>query len=364
VTGGVVTGRGAGRAAGRFPSLLPGILLLAALVAIGPGLRLAGLVGASDWGSDWRWLEDGLTRLGQGLPLTDPRLTAGPWSQFGPGPAYTWSLQAPYLAAFLSPMLLLPADPRSGAWLALTAAALGAGFAIAWPRTRDARVHVLLATLLVGPPIVGLGVALVDQLHYANPNAFVVLGVALAWRGRERGSAALIAAGLVLAALKIVPALALLAWLAPGLPSQPRVRRGIAAAAVVLVALTVPVLVLDPRAIGDMLASQLNLQPVMDATNLSPRVWLAPLLGLPAAAALTVVAGLAGLGTVLIRRLDGAGGLVLATAACCLLTPQLWTHWLLIPGVAAVIAFGGRWIPDAMCAMDARRTVRDAIIAA
>ena len=75
-------------------------------------------------------------------------------------------------------------------------------------------------------------------------------------------------------------------------------------------------------------------------TNLSPREWLAPLLGSTWAVAVTTGAGLAMLAIIVLRRLDGAGGLLLAMAAACCFTPQLWSHWLLIPAVAGVIAVG------------------------
>ena len=46
------------------------------------------------------------------------------------------------------------------------------------------------------------------------------------------------------------------------------------------------------------------------------------------------------MGLVLVRRLDGPGGFVLAACAPLFLTPQLWAHWFLIPILAALIAVG------------------------
>ena len=103
---------------------------LAVLFLVGPGARLADLLRGADWGSDWRWLEDGLRRLAAGLPLTDPRYVAGPWSQFDPGPAYTWSLQPPFVATLIAPALALPDGLRTGAWM------LAADLAI-WRRLRS-----------------------------------------------------------------------------------------------------------------------------------------------------------------------------------------------------------------------------------
>jgi hypothetical protein len=48
------------------------------------------------------------------------------------------------------------------------------------------------------------------------------------------------------------------------------------------------------------------------------------------------------LAIVVVRRLDGPGGFVVAAVAPLFLTPQLWAHWLLVPAIAAMIA-AGEW---------------------
>jgi hypothetical protein len=229
---------------------------------------------------------------------------------------------------------------------------------LAWPRRLWWGTQLLLAAALLGPPLSGVSLGLVDQLHFANPNALVVLGVVLTWIGRRRGSLGLVTGGLVLAALKLAPALGLVAWLLAGRDDSHRVdvlagdRVGgrlrpasvavpaILSAAAILVAMTLPVLVLDPGALADTISAQGNLVPWPGETNLAPSVQLAPLLGADGASWLSRAVGVGALLLVLLRRLDGPGGFVVAAAAPLLLTPQLWAHWLLIPA-AAVLAVAG-----------------------
>jgi hypothetical protein len=317
-------------------------LLLAAIIGIflaALGIRawqLWTLVGANDWGSDWRWLDDGLERLRAGLPLNHADYVAGPFSQLPDGPAYTWSMHPPYNATLFSPSLLLPAALRQAAWTWSMAAAMAAAAWLAWPRGLWWGSHLLVATAVLVPPIVGI----VDQLHYANPNALVVLGVVLVWHGRRRASLGLIVAGLVLAAIKILPAAALAAWLLAARHQAATSRRAVVLAAVVVAVLTLPVLLLDPGVIGDTIRVQLNLVPWDGPSNLAPQVLLAPVLGAEPAAVLSRVVGLGLIGIVLVRRLDGPGGFLIAASAPLLLTPQLWSHWFLIPTAAALLAAG------------------------
>lgn len=299
--------------------------------------RLWGLREASDWGSDWNWLQDGFDRLADGLPLVRPEYVAGPWSQF-PAPAhaptYAWSLHPPYSVVAYAPFLLAPAEQRPVVWAAVMALALGAAVWVAWPHRLWWGTPLLLVTILLWLPFVDNRSAVVDQIHYANPNALVMLGVALVWLGRQRGSVALMTIGLVLAALKIAPAGALGVWLLAARRDPWPARRAVALAVVILVLITIPVLLLDPGAIGDMIRSQANLVPWDGRTNLSPQLSLIPLLG--ETGALLVSYGIAGamLLLILVRRLDGPGGLLIAATAPLLVTPQLWAHWLLIPAVA------------------------------
>jgi hypothetical protein len=300
--------------------------------------RLWGLREASDWGSDWRWLQDGLDRLAAGLPLTRPEYVAGPWSQFPPpahAPTYHWSLHPPYGAAAYAPFLLAPADVRDVTWAVAMAAVLGAALWLAWPRRLWWGTGLLLVTGLLWLPDLGKAwPGLIDQLHYGNPNALVILGLVLVWLGRRRDSMPLMAGGLALAALKIAPAATLGVWLLVARDGAWQARRAIAGAVVVLGVLSLPVLLLDPGAITDMLRSQLNLEPWDGRTNFAPQVLLAPIIGAQAATLASYGAGAALMLLVLVRRLDGPGGFLIATSAPLLITPQLWAHWFLIPGVA------------------------------
>jgi hypothetical protein len=331
----------------------PVALILGALA--GPAWHLASLIGVDDWGSDWRWLEDGLRRLAAGEPLVRAEYVSGPFSQFPNGPAYTWSLHPPFTATLVAPSLLLPEWLRQPAWTWLMALSLGAAVWLAWPRRLWWGTQLAVAAVLLGPPSVGVSLGLVDQLHFANPNALVVLGVVITWIGRRHGSVGLVAGGLVLAAVKIVPAIGLAAWLLADrhrgkAPSQLAVPALLWAGAM-LVALTLPVLALDPGALADTLAAQANLVPWPGQHNIAPSALLAPSVGLTIGTWLSRIVALAILGTVVVRRLDGPGGFVLAASAPLLLTPQLWAHWLLIPAVAVMLA-AAEW--PALRALDRR----------
>lgn len=319
-------------------------LLLASIVivfvaALAPrALHLWSLVGADDWGADWLWLADGVDRLAAGLPLNHPEYVTAPFSQLPNGPAYTWSMHPPWNATLFAPTLLLPLELRQPAWTWLMAAVLAAAGWLAWPRRLWWGTHLLVAAAVLPPPVVGL----VDQIHLANPNALVVLGVVLVWHGRRRNSVGLVVAGLVLAAIKITPAVALAAWLLAAREGTGAGRRGIALAAIAVAALTLPVLWVDPGVIEDTIRVQLNLIPWDGPSNLAPQMLLAPALGADTAALASRIVGLGLIGLVLVRRLDGPGGFVIAASAPLLLTPQLWSHWFLVP-VAAILLAVAAW---------------------
>ena len=321
------------------------ILVLFALAAMPYVQRLIVLLPASDWGSDWRWLQDGLERLAAGLPLTRPEYVAGPWSQFQPGaeiPSYTWSLHPPYSATVYEPFMLVPSAMRQAVWAAAMAAALLAATALAWPRRLWWGTGLLIAVVLLQPPIDGAWLGLIDQIHYANPNALVALGVALVWIGRRRGSVALMSVGLVLAALKILPAATLGLWLLVARERPEPARKSVFVAGAALAILTLPVLLRDPGAIYDMVRSQFNMVPWPGDANFAPQVRLAPLLGPEVAKVLSWTAGLALGAMILVRRLDGPGGFLIAACAPLLLTPQLWANWFVIPAVA-ILATAPEW---------------------
>ena len=289
------------------------VVLLFTLTLVPYVERLVVLAPASDWGSDWRWLEDGLKRLAAGLPLTRPEYVAGPWSQFQVGaqiPSYAWSLHPPYSAALYAPFMLVPDAVRPVVWAATMAAALAAATALAWPRRLWWGTGLLIATILLKPPINGAWLGFIDQVHYANPNALVALGIALVWIGRRRGSVALMSIGLVLAALKILPAATLGFWLLATRDRPDPARRSVAVAGAELAVLTLIVLLRDPGAINDMIRSTFNMVPWPGSSNFAPQVRLAHVLG--------------------------------ADAAKVLLTPQLWANWLVIPAVA-ILATAPEW---------------------
>ena len=132
--------------------------------------------------------------------------------------------------------MLVPTAVRQVTWAAAMAAALVAAIALAWPRRLWWGSGLLIAVIVLQPPINGAWLGYIDQIHYANPNALVALGVALVWLGRRRGSVALMTVGLVLAAVKIFPAATLGLWLLAARAG--RTRRGVGVLAAILSVLT------------------------------------------------------------------------------------------------------------------------------
>jgi hypothetical protein len=306
--------------------------------------RFNDLVGATDWGSDWRWLQDGYDRLAKGLPLTRPEYVTAPWTQFPPpgAPTYAWSLHPPYSATVYAPMLLVPADVRQLGWVAVCLVGLVAALLVAWPRRLWWGTGLLIVTAFLHPPIDGLWLGIIDQVHYGNPNAFVALGFALVWVGRRRDSVPLMAFGLFLASLKILPAVSLGFWLLVAHERPEPARRSVFVAVLACAALTVPVLFLDPTVIQDTIRSQLNMIPFTGGSNFAPAVRWAGALGEAGASLVSRAIGIGLTVLVIVRRLDGPGGFILASIAPLFLTPQLWAHWFLIPAVA-VLATAGEW---------------------
>jgi hypothetical protein len=148
--------------------------------------------------------------------------------------------------------------------------------------------------------------------------------------------------GLVLTSVKILPAGTLGLWLLVARDRPVPARKAVVLTGVVLAVLTVPVLLRDPGAITDMIASQFNIIPWPGAANFAPQVRLAPLLGADAAKLLSWEVALAMAAAILVRRLDGPGGFLLAVTAPLLLTPQLWANWLVIPAIA-ILATAPEW---------------------
>ena len=323
-----------------------GIIVVLLLVLRPFWERFYGLRAASDWGSDWKWLQDGLDRLARGLPLTRPEYVTGPWSQFpapSHAPTYAWSLHPPYGATMYAPFLVVPDEFRAVAFAAVMAIVLAAAVWVAWPRRLWWGTGALIVAAMLWLPDFGKAwPGLIDQVHYANPNAIVILGVALVWVGRRRDSVLLMALGLVLAAVKIAPAGTLALWLLVARDRPVPARRAVFIAAIVLAILSVPILFLDPGAVTDMIRSQLNLEPWTGSTNLAPQVLLTPVMGKSAATLLSYGSAALLMLIVLVRRLDGPGGFLLAATAPLLATPQLWAHWFLIPEVA-LLATAGEW---------------------
>lgn len=277
-------------------------------------------------GHDWYWYADGAGRLLDSRPLYDPLVTSGPYDSYDAEHLYVFAPLPPYLAVLAVPFLALPGDVQTIAWTIGNAAAIAAAVWLTFPRRAPG-----LGLLIVGAgAIVGLG--LVQALFSANHNGWVALGVALALTSRRP---ALVGLGLLLAGTKVIPAIALGAWLlARG------DWRALVWAAALVAAATLPAIVLEgPAVLLDSFLSMFFAIRV-DLHNISP----VQALGLPTSAGILAAAAI--ILTVLWWRRDVTAGAVVVVASM-LAIPNLWVHWLIVPMVAALAIVRERTTPSA-----------------
>ena len=208
-------------------------------------------------GSDWLWYRNGIDRLVTGQPLYDPAWLLGPFNYLATANLYQFN-QPPWMLPLVAPFVLFPEPLATYAWLAFSDAALLLALALVVPRW-----PLLIVAVLLLPPIL-------MSLAWGNVEAMVALGEALWIVGRRRSSWAAETVGIVLASLKVVPAIPLILF-------SLRSRRWKAAALSLLVAGAITAAV--SAASGRELLEQFvrltaNTQPVLDRDNLSPAAWL------------------------------------------------------------------------------------------
>ncbi len=302
-----------------------GMLTLAAVVAGTIGLSLA-----TDIGSDWLWYRDGPARVLSGAPLYDPAGTSGAFDYLALGPRWN---QAPW--ALPIAFVFYPFGQQIW-WLAMFLA-LVAALALAWPRLRFPWGLLLGATVALSAPIW-------TNIVWGNMHALVVLGYALWFVGRERGHEGLQALGIVLAGLKVVPAIPLIAWCVV----RDRNPRPVAIGLAVSFVLCLPAVAYGgPSVLTDFAKTLASFAVVDSDKNLSPMRLLDPWL----------VRGfvIGGCVVVLARAKSAAAGVGLLAFLTALLVSNLYVQWALGPLIAALFAFRPSPLPGGHDAGDQQR---------
>jgi hypothetical protein len=213
-------------------------------------------------GADWIAYRDGVDRLVDGRPVYEPMLMLGPYDYVTPAFGDFFNMP-PWFLAIAGPASMLSAPLDRLVWAATVAASLGIAFAITVPRRYRST---LLPVLLVFTPVW-------MTLAWGNATAIVVLGVALWVAGVRRGSTSLLVFGIVLASLKLVPAIPLALYLLRAGRLRP-----VVLAAALIGGLTIAFsLAAGQNLVHDFAVMFANIRQTPD-TNLAPSVYLARLL--------------------------------------------------------------------------------------
>ena len=301
--------------AGHRPRIVGICSFLAVLVAI-PFARYPSYVGV-----DWSTYRRGLADLLNGSPLYRPELALGPYDYLSPVFANAFNMPPWFVPATL-PVVLLPDSVERPIWLLLVAAMLVMAFALVLPR----RDRVLWAGLAACASFVWM------TLAWGNASALVALGIAIWAAGWRLGSPRMRVVGLLLASVKIVPAVPLAIY-----ELQMRQWRAVAWSAA-LVGATVAVLTVATGAnvLFDFAVAFANIRQVTD-TNLAPSSLLSSVVpGVDASllvrlAAVVTLAGLAAKPASLYR-------VAAMELVVCALVQNVFSFWLLHPLVAALAA--------------------------
>jgi Glycosyltransferase family 87 len=280
-------------------------------------------------GDDWLWYRDGVERLADGRALYDERMLASPFDLVASGLRYVFN-QVPWSIPLFVPFALLAEPWAQIVWLLASDAALIVGLALVWPRGLSASTQLILAFFVVLNP------GFVMSITWGNLGAWSVLGIGLFRVGFTRGLTPLMALGLCLSAMKLVPIVGLALMFVRPVPAR---RRTVVVSVLVLALMSLPAILANgPSVIRDFLVVATNLEQVRMSTNLSPSLWLAPVLApstslaalrLATAVALVIVGW-----RVQDRLMRAALGLLLS----CLFVTNLYADWLMIAVSAGLMA--------------------------
>jgi len=298
-----------------------------------------GTQGGLGWGYDLGAYTDAADRLARSLPLYQAITQEGP---FEPGPLGLY-LYAPHLAVALLPLTEQAVGDQVAVWTVLHIGALVLACA-AMPVRRNVRAATLLAAALCYPGI--------SDMILGNISTFVFLATVLAWRWLERplGSIAL-AAGMT---LRPTMGILLMTW------ALRRTWRPIVwtvLAGLVLVAITLPFVGLDAYRGYVTMFRNLTVGLAIDHnSSIGSSAWQA---GMPAewADRLQLASYLFALVVVVASaRRDAQSAFAGGVAASLLLSPLMWSHYLLCLLVplallvergyrSVLLLFAMTWIP-------------------
>jgi hypothetical protein len=294
------------------------------IVGIGLALALATIPFArypSTVGADWYQYRDGIDRLMDGRPLYDPGLMLAPYNYLDPAYGGTFNMP-PWFVPLTIPAAVLPRPFDRLFWMALIAAAVIAAVGLCLPRERRILV---LGVLAVQTPLWVL-------LTWGNASAFVVLGIALWIIGSRINSTALLAAGLILSSIKLVPAIPL----ALALLRRRQVRPVVVAALGVIAITAVVAVVAGSNVLRDFYVVFGNIEQTHDA-NLAPSSVLAAVLPEPVATLLVRL-----LATALLAFLSLRPPSLLLIAAMEIVVMayplNVYSFWILHAGVLVLAA--------------------------
>jgi len=293
-----------------------GVVIATAIIVV--LVRFAGL--PIQAGDDFLWYRNGVDRVVAGLPPYDPRLLAGSYAFNAPENFYVFNM-APWLIPIVAPFTLLPPDAGRWAWLVAMDVCTAAAIVLVLPE----RHRLLIAILLI------LSTPVLMSLVWGNLTGLVMLGVALWLRGRERGRDGVMALGLILASLKLLPAVPLaLAMLREG-----RWRAVLASGAIVGAAVGVLMLITGRNLLVDFAQIISNIR-LDERTSIAPAAFLGPASLLP----IRIACGLA----ILVIALRSSSLLAVATMELlvCGLVTNLYVDWLLAPAFVFIFALRAR----------------------
>lgn len=313
----------------------------------------AGLVVALGWfysgwpstlGEDWLWYRNGVDRLTDGLPLYRPEWLDGPFVYAAPENLYQYN-QPPWLLPLIAPVAKLPPPLDAFTWFAVMAAAMAAAFALATNGRPDRNILLLLG-VMVWPPTLMVVV-------WGNTEALVCAGVALWLSAHHRRASVLGGVGIVLASLKVVPAIPLVL-----LSLRDRQWKPVVIAAVTVAGLTVPsVIAGGPSVVADYIAITMNFALIDTHTNISPAAWADLPLGIVRIGAIVVI--LLGL---IVRPVWLS--LAVTQLASCGLATNVYISWLVPPVLPVLSRFTSPRAGLAAPMLDVRGLAGDELAAA
>lgn len=261
------------------------------------------------FGDDWLWYRNGIDRLATGQPLYKPEWLAGSYNYVSSENFYQFN-QVPWLLPIVAPLSILPAPIDRFAWLIAMDVALVAAIALSFGRRAARRWPLLLALAFWAPTLM--------CVVWGNIENLVTLGVVLWFAGQRKGSRGVETIGIVLASLKVVPAIPLILMSLKARRISP-----VVAAGTIIAVMTVPAVILRGLdVIPSFLRITANIAQLDVPQNLSPAIWTdIPLSIVRIGAVIAMVAAIS------IRR-DWLA-VALGELAACGLVINLYADWLL-----------------------------------